>query len=151
MPKALPPEDPAAVPLEAWTATFGAIELLAVDQAPVITDPDRGPRRQAWVRAREQLGDDPVLNACALAYVSDIRLAGTAAMRHKPGQRFGPAVSLDHAIWFHRPFRLDEWLLFDVESPSYSSARGLARGEFYTRDGILVASVTQESLSRVLG
>jgi acyl-CoA thioesterase-2 len=106
------------------------------------------PRRRFWMRAADRLPDDPLLHVCALAYMSDLTLAGTATLLHEiPGPELMLA-SLDHAMWFHRPFRADEWLLFSVESPSSGDGRGLASGEFYTEDGRLVASVMQEALIR---
>jgi acyl-CoA thioesterase-2 len=97
-----------------------------------------------WVRAREPVDDNQLLTVCALTYTSDIRLAFTATL----GQRTVWSTSLDHAVWVHRPFTMDEWLLFDMESPSYAFARGLVRGQFYTQGGALVASVAQEVLIR---
>jgi acyl-CoA thioesterase II len=106
------------------------------------------PRRRFWMRAAEPLPDDPLLHVCALAYMSDLTLAGTATLSHEipPGELM--LASLDHAMWFHRPFRADEWLLFSIESPSSSDGRGLAVGEYFTEDGRLVASVMQEALVR---
>jgi acyl-CoA thioesterase-2 len=113
-----------------------------------LPDTGRGPNRQLWVRVREGLPDLPLPHACALTYISDIRLASTANLPHLDEPGTPQVASLDHAVWFHRPFRADEWMLFVQESPSYASARGLARGEFFTRDGLLVASVVQEVLIR---
>jgi acyl-CoA thioesterase-2 len=106
------------------------------------------PRRRFWMRAADRLPDDPLLHVCALAYMSDLTLAGTATLSHDipPGELL--LASLDHAMWFHRPFRADEWLLFSIESPSSSDGRGLAVGEYFTEDGRLVASVMQEALVR---
>jgi acyl-CoA thioesterase-2 len=108
-----------------------------------------------WLRSASPLpGDDALLHTCALAYLSDLTLASTAAMHLQlpRAERKGPTTvnlaSLDHAMWFHRAFRADEWLLFAQRSPSASDGRGLAQGEFYTRDGRLVASVMQEALVR---
>jgi acyl-CoA thioesterase-2 len=106
------------------------------------------PRRRFWMRAADQLPDDPLLHVCALAYMSDLTLAGTATLRHDIPVDELMLASLDHAMWFHRPFRADQWLLFSVESPSSGDGRGLASGEFYTEDGRLVASVMQEALIR---
>jgi acyl-CoA thioesterase-2 len=117
------------------------------DDSPGLLDEDI-PRRRFWMRAADHLPDDPLLHVCALAYMSDLTLAGTATLRHDiPGDELMLA-SLDHAMWFHRPFRADQWLLFSVESPSSGDGRGLASGEFYTEDGRLVASVMQEALIR---
>ncbi|WP_037577645.1 acyl-CoA thioesterase [Phaeacidiphilus oryzae] len=112
------------------------------------------PEQFVWVRASAPLpDDDPLLQVCALAYMSDLTLAGTASLdRQPPRQKRARSelsvASLDHAMWFHRPFRADEWLLFAQRSPSASDGRGLALGEFYTRDGDLVASCVQEALVR---
>jgi acyl-CoA thioesterase-2 len=106
-------------------------------------------RQQTWMRVREHLPDDQHTHACALVYMSDLTLAGTALGPHG-GTRSGiQLTSLDHAVWFHRPFRADEWLLFDQASPTAEHARGLSTGELYTQDGVLVATVVQEALIRV--
>jgi acyl-CoA thioesterase-2 len=99
-----------------------------------------------WVRVREPLGDDLALHACALTYISDLAVVGSVRM---PGSTapWGGA-SLDHAVWFHRPARVDQWLLFSVNPVLNSGARGLARGTFHTEDGTLVASLAQECLLR---
>ncbi|MGW4896650.1 acyl-CoA thioesterase [Kitasatospora sp. NPDC004240] len=113
------------------------------------------PEQFVWLRTGSPLpGDDPLLHVCALTYLSDLTLASTAALHVQPNyfQRTEPPrmmlASLDHAMWFHRPFRADEWLLFAQRSPSSSDGRGLALGEFYDRDGLLVASAVQEALVR---
>ena len=106
-----------------------------------------GLEQRVWLRAVEQLPPDPLLHVCALAYLSDLTLAATANLPHHD-RKLLQMASLDHAMWFHRPFRADEWLLFVQDSPSASGARGLARGEFYTCDGRLVASTVQEALMR---
>jgi acyl-CoA thioesterase-2 len=113
--------------------------------------PDTGPeRRQVWLRTSAPLPDDPHLHTAVLAYVSDLTLLSTTLIRHKllPHKEVQIA-SLDHAIWFHRPARADEWLLYDQASPSASGARGLATGRLFTREGTLVATVVQEGLLRV--
>ncbi|MFJ8861809.1 acyl-CoA thioesterase [Streptomyces sp. NPDC102451] len=108
----------------------------------------QGPRRHLWVRTRDALPDTPLLHACALTYFSDIRLVETSDLPYMDDTRERMIASLDHAVWFHRPFHADEWLLFAMESPNFASSRGLARGQFFTRDGRLVASVVQEGLIR---
>ncbi|MFE1909197.1 acyl-CoA thioesterase [Streptomyces gardneri] len=119
--------------------------------------PDGTNRQLVWLKSTERLSDDPLLHACALAYCSDLTLAHTTALDVEPPRplRGGPAktflASLDHAIWFHRPFRADEWLLFAQRSPSASDGRGLALGEFWTEEGELVASVVQETVLRKRG
>ncbi|GAA1647758.1 acyl-CoA thioesterase II [Kribbella alba] len=109
--------------------------------------------RQFWIRAAGKLPDDPALHACVLAYASDLTLLGASLLPHGiiiGDERIQPA-SLDHALWFHRPFRADEWLLYDQASPSASGARGFATGRLFSEDGRLVASVAQEGLIRPVG
>ena len=108
------------------------------------------PRRQLWVRAIDALPDVAALHRYMLAYASDFSFLGTALDPHgvswlTPGMQ---VASLDHAMWFHRPFRFDDWLLYSVDSPSASGSRGLVRGRFFDRAGRLVASCAQEGLIR---
>src|SRR5262245_43736948 len=114
--------------------------------------PTRGePRRLNWMRAVDALPDEPALHACLLAYVSDYHFGTTALAPHGVSW-LSPSLqlaSIDHAIWFHRPFRCDDWLLHAIESPTAQAARGLVRGAVFTRDGRLVASTAQEGLIRV--
>jgi acyl-CoA thioesterase II len=116
--------------------------------APVATNPVR----QVWIRAVDKLPDDAALHRCLLAYISDYWLLDTSTMPHGSSFLRGNLImaSIDHAIWFHRPARVDEWLLYSLDSPSSSGARGFARGSFYTRDGVLVASTAQEGLIRLV-
>ena len=114
----------------------------------------RPPRQRIWIRADGRLADDQLLHDCVVAYASDMSLLDSTTLPHalsafEDHHRLMMA-SLDHAMWFHRPFRADEWLLYDMESPSASGARGFARGSIYTRDGALVVSVAQEGLVRPL-
>lgn len=104
----------------------------------------------AWVRVVQPLGDDPSIHACALTYISDMAVVSAARAPGSPIRSWGGA-SLDHTVWFHRPFRVDEWLLFSAEPLTNYGARGLARGSFHTRDGVLVASFVQECLLRSTG
>ncbi len=108
--------------------------------------------KHLWIRAVDRLPDDLSLHQNLLAYVSDYELLGTCILPH--GISFGQGnlqmASLDHALWFHRAFRIDEWLLYACDSPNAAGARGLARGQLFTRDGTLVASVAQEGLIRVV-
>jgi acyl-CoA thioesterase-2 len=107
-------------------------------------------RDQLWMRADGVLPDDPLVHVCVLAYASDVTLLFSVAAPHGQVLRQGViAASLDHAMWFHRPFRADDWLLCDYTSPSASGGRGLATGRFFSRDGRLVASVVQEGVVRV--
>jgi acyl-CoA thioesterase-2 len=116
--------------------------------APVATNPVR----QVWIRAVDKLPDDMALHRCLLAYVSDYWLLDTSTMPHGSSFLRGNLImaSIDHAIWFHRPARVDDWLLYSLDSPSSSGARGFARGSFYSRDGVLVASTAQEGLIRLV-
>jgi acyl-CoA thioesterase-2 len=110
------------------------------------------PVKQVWIKAVDRLPDDASLHQNLLAYVSDYELLGTSVLPH--GLSFGHGnvqmASLDHALWFHRELRVDEWLLYSFDSPTASGARGFARGQFFTPNGTLVASAAQEGLIRVL-
>lgn len=126
------------------------IEIRPVRPSNPLAPEARPPHRSVWFKASDKLPDDPALHRYLLAYVSDFQFLPTAMQPHAvswliPGMQ---VASLDHAMWFHRPFRMDEWLLHVVESPSASGARGLVRGQLFTRDGTLVASTTQEGLMR---
>ncbi len=117
-------------------------------------DPEpRPPLRHTWVRTVGPMDDDPLHHQAVLAYASDYGILGSALLPH--GRTFRDpdlmAASLDHAIWFHRPFRVDEWLLYATESPNACGARAFTRGSFFTQDGALVASVAQEGVLRVGG
>jgi acyl-CoA thioesterase II len=107
--------------------------------------------QQVWFRATGPLPDDPAIHKCALAYASDILLLETALYPHARSlfDRDLQVASLDHALWFHRPFRADDWLLYATDSPSASGSRGFTRGSVFTPAGDLVASVAQEGLIRV--
>lgn len=104
-----------------------------------------------WIRVDGRLPDDPMLHVCLMTYASDLTLLDTVLLRHGRSYEGISMASLDHAMWFHRPFRADEWLLYAQETPSAEGARGLARGLVYTREGELVCSVVQEGLIRVVG
>jgi len=115
------------------------------------SNPDvRAPYKQNWFRAVATLPDDLSLHHCILAYASDFGLLGTSMLPHGVSfaQKGMQVTSLDHAIWFHRPFRIDDWLLYDMDSPSASHGRGLNRGNIFNQKGELVASVCQEALIR---
>ncbi|MHA6511607.1 acyl-CoA thioesterase [Tessaracoccus sp. Z1128] len=112
---------------------------------------DGGGSMRAWVRTREPMPDDPLLHAAVLAYLSDITLLSVSTVPH-PVEFLSPsmqAASIDHAMWFHRPVRVDQWLLYDMTSPSASHARGFAMGRLF-QGGVAVASCAQEGLIRVL-
>ena len=108
------------------------------------------PRRMVWIRADGKLPDDPMLHDVVVAYASDMMLLDTTIRPHKVSlsDRGAMLASLDHAMWFHRDFRADEWLLYAMESPSASGARGFTTGRIFTRDGRLAVSVAQEGLIR---
>lgn len=110
------------------------------------------PRRYMWFKADGSLPNDPQVHRYLLAYASDFHLLGTALQPHAVSSwsRDTQVASLDHALWYHRPLRMDDWLLYAMDSPSASGSRGLSRGQIFNRDGVLVASVTQESLMRKL-
>ena len=105
---------------------------------------------RVWMRADGQLPDDPLLHVCLLTYASDMTLLGSVIGRHDLTSANVQMASLDHAMWFHRPFRADEWLLYTCYSPSASGSRGLATGRFTRRDGTLVATAVQEGLVRLV-
>jgi len=127
------------------------IEMRPIDPTDFFEPSKRAPRQSCWMKARDTLPDDPRLHQCVLAYLSDWVLLDTAMLPHAiswtaPNLQ---SASLDHALWFHRPFRADEWLLFVQDSPSASGARGFNRGLIYRRDGALIGSVAQEGLIRL--
>ncbi|MEV5969817.1 acyl-CoA thioesterase II [Streptomyces sp. NPDC051921] len=112
----------------------------------------REPRSQVWFRTNGKLADDPLLHVVLATYVSDMTLLDSILLAHgRGGWAVGDVVgaSLDHAMWFHRPFRADEWLLYDQESPTASGGRGLGQARIYTQDGKLAISVIQEGVVRV--
>ena len=110
----------------------------------------REPRIKMWLRLKDRVPDDPILHHCMLAYASDYFLLGAASMdaRMTDERERLQMASIDHAMWFHRPARADEWLLYVTDSPTASGARGFARGSLFSRDGRLVASTAQEGLVR---
>jgi acyl-CoA thioesterase-2 len=130
-----------------------AVDLRYVEAPPYLTaGVAREPRSQVWFRTRGKLADDPLLHVCLATYVSDMTLLDSVLLAHgRGGWALGDVVgaSLDHAMWFHRPFRADEWLLYDQQSPSSSGGRGLGTARIFTRDGRLAVSVIQEGLVRV--
>ncbi|AWN27359.1 acyl-CoA thioesterase II [Streptomyces libani] len=135
-----------------------AIDLRYVDEPPYVTVGEpRDPRSQVWFRTQGKLDDDgeiprPLLDICLVTYVSDMTLLDSILLAHgRGGWAVGDVVgaSLDHAMWFHRPLRADEWLLYDQESPTAQSGRGLGKGRIFTADGQLAVSVIQEGVIRV--
>lgn len=137
---------PGSVTVGAW-----GVEVRFVE---VADEPESGPtraRRQVWLRPLDSLPDDPLVHAAVIAYESDLTILSAVLLPH--AGRLGPdrgfTASLDHCMWFHRPIRADEWLLYDQHSPAASGARGLALGALFTAEGVLGVSVAQEGLIRL--
>jgi acyl-CoA thioesterase II len=128
---------------------FDAIDIRQVEHAHVENEA-HPPYRHTWVKTSDPLPDDPEVHVCLLAYISDMDFMGTALLPHgrTGGDRRLQGASLDHAMWFHRDFRADQWLLFAKTSPSAAGARGFVRGQFFSEDGALIATAAQECLIR---
>ncbi|HEX8384912.1 MAG TPA: acyl-CoA thioesterase II, partial [Rubricoccaceae bacterium] len=126
------------------------IDFRSVDPVNPFAPEARPPRSQTWLRAAGALPESRLIHQAVLAYASDWGLLGTALLPHARSVFDGgiQAASLDHAIWFHRPFRADEWLLYALDAPSAAGARGFTRGSVFSADGRLVASTAQEGLVR---
>lgn len=134
-----------------WLRRTPPVDLRTVDPLDYWQPEPRPAELLHWMRSSAPLPDDPLVHHAMLAYASDWSLMRVAMLPHgltwtQPGVQ---GVSLDHAMWFHRDFRFDDWLLYQKDSPSFSDARGFCRGSLWTRDGRLVASVAQEGLIRV--
>jgi acyl-CoA thioesterase-2 len=138
-----------------WSLITRPIDVRYVGEPGWVRAGDRpaDARQRVWMRINGVLPDDPLLHACALTFASDLTLLDAVLSAH--GEVWGPGgmvgASLDHALWIHRPFRADEWFLYDCTSPSASGARGLAAGRMFTRDGTNIATVIQEGLLRRVG
>ena len=128
-----------------------AIQVKPIEPIDLLNPKPAEPAQRCWMRCGDKLPDDPRIHQCVLAYLSDWSLLDTATRPHAVSfmQDNVQVASLDHAMWFHRPFRADEWLLYDQDSPSASGARGFNRGLIYNQSGELVASTTQEGLVRI--
>ncbi|WP_112436400.1 acyl-CoA thioesterase II [Rhizobium sp.] len=126
------------------------IEIRPVSLTHYFSDKKLDPLQHVWVRANGPVPDDRHAQAAVLAYISDMTLLDTSLYPHGTSifDQTIQVASLDHSMWFHRPVKLDDWLLYTQDSPSASGARGLTRGSLYTRDGVLIASVAQEGLIR---
>ncbi len=137
-------------PLRAMATAERPIEIRPVDPRDPLHPHATEPQRRMWYRTVDRLPDDPALHRYLLAYASDFSFLGTAMDPHGVSWLMSgvQVASLDHVMWFHRPFRFDDWLLYVVDSPSASGARGLVRGQFFDRAGKLVASCAQEGLIR---
>jgi acyl-CoA thioesterase-2 len=147
MPPVVAPEDvdPDA---ENGLAQFAEWDIRRVPQDQVTRLPGKVSQQQVWFRHRDPLPDDPLLHICALAYMSDLTLLGSAQVNHPADRPHLGVASLDHAMWFMRGFRADEWLLYDQNSPSARGGRALTQGQIYNRRGDMVAAVVQEGLTR---
>ncbi len=160
MPDVPPPEslDSLATRLEPyretlgdWFATPHPIDQRHIGELPFTHKAGKDPTQRLWIRADGTLPDDPLLHACIATYASDMSLFDTMLAPHEVSWEDSNfmGASLDHCMWFHRPFRADEWLLYDMDSPAAYGARGLARGFLFTQGGELVVSIAQEGLMRV--
>ncbi len=149
----LPAEELARLPpkLQRWFGRSGPFEFRHVYPRDELDPPKRPPFQQVWFRMTGKVAASPALHRALLAYASDFHLIGTTLFPHGISllQRNVQVASLDHAMWFHRPFRIDEWLLYACDSPTAEGGRGLARGMLYSEDGRLVASTAQEGLIRL--
>jgi acyl-CoA thioesterase-2 len=138
--------------LSEWFAKPHPIDQRHIGELPWMQHEPGPPRQRLWIRADGDLPDDPLLHSCIATYASDMSLFDTMLAPHVVNWDDAAfmGASLDHCMWFHRPFRADGWLLFDMDSPSASGARGLARGFLFTREGTLVVSMVQEGLMRLV-
>ena len=153
-PEPVTAEELARIPvkMQRWLGMKGPFEFRHVYPRNEIKPPKRPPYQHVWFRLTDRAPDAPDLHRAMLAYASDFHLIGTSMFPHGLSyfQNNVQIASLDHALWFHRPFRVDEWLLYSCDSPTAQNSRGLARGMIFTRDGVLVASTAQEGLVRLL-
>jgi acyl-CoA thioesterase-2 len=147
------PEELAHLPVKVqrWLGIEGPLEFRQVWERDDLHPVKRPPVQHIWFRLTSRVGDSAVLHRALLAYISDFHLIGTATLPHGISYLTHNVqmASLDHALWFHRPFRVDEWLLYSFDSPIAYGARGLARGQIFNLDGQLVASTAQEGLIRL--
>jgi acyl-CoA thioesterase-2 len=153
MPSAPPPDDlPELTSVRAFDDAgfkqFVEWDVRVVPREKLVLLPGKASQQQVWFRHRDPLPDDYVLHICALAYMSDLTLLGSAQVNHVEERQHLQVASLDHAMWFMRPFRADEWLLYDQSSPSACDGRALTQGKIFTRTGEMVAAVMQEGLTR---
>ncbi len=139
--------------LERFSFRFDAIDSRPVERILHTDRHEHPPVKHTWLRTRDRLPDNPELHLSMLAYMSDLDFMSTSMLPHRRhlDRTNMRGASLDHSIWFHRPFRADEWLLFAKESPNAGGARGFVRGHLFTRAGELVATAAQECLIRPLG
>ncbi|CAJ1583600.1 acyl-CoA thioesterase II [[Mycobacterium] wendilense] len=133
---------------DAGFAQFDEWDVRIVPRDQLTRRDGKASQQQVWFRHRDPLPDDPVLHICALAYMSDLTLLGSAQVNHVEERKHLMVASLDHAMWFMRAFRADEWLLYDQSSPSACGGRALTQGKIFNRYGEMVAAVMQEGLTR---
>ena len=128
-----------------------AVERRVIERRDYINPKPVEPFYNAWFKVPGDIGDDPVRHQTLLAFISDFALLGAALLPHPhtSNDRNMQVASLDHAIWFHRPGRVDDYLLYSMDSPNAGGGRGFSRGQFFSRDGRLIASTAQESLIRL--
>ena len=153
VPVAAPPDDlPALSDIKAFDDAgfkqFAEWDVRIVPKEMLTRLPGKASQQQVWFRHRDPLPNDYVLHICALAYMSDLTLLGSAQVNHADERGHLMVASLDHAMWFMRQFRADEWLLYDQSSPSASGGRSLCQGKIFNQDGEMVAAVMQEGLTR---
>ncbi len=136
--------------LAEWLVRERPIDSRPVEDPRWLDPTPREPQQDVWIRANGDLPDAPLIHECVVAYASDLTLLDTAMFPHAISYReqHYMIASLDHAMWFHRPFRADDWLLYHQTSPTASRARGLAQGSLFCQDGTLAVTVTQEGLIR---
>ena len=147
MPTVVPPDD-LEPDSENGLAQFAEWDIRRVPRDRVAALPGKASQQQVWFKHHDPLPDDPLLHICALAYMSDLTLLGSAQVNHIEERPHLMVASLDHAMWFMRPFRTDEWLLYDQSSPSAGGGRALTQGKLFDRRGQMVAAVMQEGLTR---
>ncbi|ATA28214.1 acyl-CoA thioesterase II [Mycobacterium lepraemurium] len=147
-PDGLPGLDSIKVFDDAGFKQFEEWDVCIVPREELQLTPGKASQQQVWFRHRDPLPDDPVLHICALAYMSDLTLLGSAQVTHLDVREHLQVASLDHAMWFMRAFRADEWLLYDQSSPSANGGRSLCQGKIFTQSGEMVAAVMQEGLTR---
>jgi acyl-CoA thioesterase-2 len=133
---------------DAGFSQFAEWDVRIVPRDRVTPTPGKVSQQQVWFKHKDPLPDDHVLHICALAYMSDLTLLGSAQVNHVEERKHLMVASLDHAMWFMRPFRADEWLLYDQSSPSACGGRALTHGRIFNRNGEMVATVVQEGLTR---
>jgi acyl-CoA thioesterase-2 len=153
MPEAPPPNDLPGFRSggafdDAGFAQFAEWDVRIVPREKLARIPGKASQQQVWFRHRDPMPDDHVLHICALAYMSDLTLLGSAQVNHLAERKHMMVASLDHAMWFMRPFRADEWLLYDQSSPSACGGRALTQGQIFNQYGDMVAAVMQEGLTR---